>query len=164
MSNRRVREAVRSIATILVTVLVMSTIAGCGGNDDTDETTTDGGGVTITQGETSRALPDFVIERLSVQPSGVVVTPGEVQISATVRNMGSGAYGGAIVVQAPDNHTGTITGGLAVGASGVAVIQFPVPSPNTTYTLSLIVDPDNIVGEESESNNESTTITITTSS
>ena len=42
------------------------------------------------------------------------------------------------------------------------MIDFPVVSPNVTTTFSLIVDTENVVAEESESNNESGTIVINT--
>lgn len=162
MNTRTGFRPVRGVTTILAAGLLLSIVASCGGDDATDSTTTTDGGPTTTSGGTTEALPDLVIADVSVQPSGIV-SPGEVQISATVRNVGSGAYGQTIVVQAPGNHTGVITGGLAVGASEVAVIRFPAVSSNTTYTLSLVVDPDDVIAEESESNNQSAEITITTS-
>ena len=83
------------------------------------------------------------------------------QITATVRNIGAADYGRAIVVQAPTGHSGGIVG-LAAGASDIAVIDFPAVSSNVTYTMVLVVDPENLTPEENETNNESTPITIQT--
>jgi subtilase family serine protease len=153
----------RLVAGLAVVLLLATTASACNGDGDSDTIGTTDGATTTTQAETPTSLPDLVISGVSVQPAGQLVSPGQVQISATVRNVGAANYGQAIVVQAPGNHTGTITGGLDAGASGVAVIDFPAVSANTTYTFTLVVDPDNVIAEESESNNESTTITISTS-
>lgn len=156
-------KAQRRLTLGLMAVLVVVTAgSGCGDDDDVS-TTTDGGTTTTNQVPTSAALPDFVISDVSVQPPGPLVPPGQVQILATVSNIGASGYGGNISVQAPGNHSGVI-GGLDSGASAVAVIDFPAVSPNVTYTLSLVVDPNDVIAEESESNNESVTLTFSTGS
>ena len=143
-------------------VLMVAAGAGCG-DDDSKSTNAPPGSSTPTSSQvpTPAAQPDLIIGNVSVKPPGPLVPPGQVQISATVSNIGAADYNNWIVVQAPGNQTGGING-LAAGASEVAVIDFPVVSPNVTFTLSLIVDPDNVIAEESESNNESATIVINT--
>ena len=113
----------RLAATMTIIVLLFTAVAGCG-SDDGDDGDEQGDTTTTAHDDAPTALPDFVISSVSVQPSGLV-QPGQVQISATVRNMGSADYGQIIVVQAPGNHTGAIIGGLTAGASDVAVIDFP---------------------------------------
>lgn len=143
-------------------VLVMAVVgAGCG-DDGPEPSPAPTPGPTPTQTQAPAARPDFVISSVSVSPAGPLVSPGQVTIAATVRNVGTADYtAGFIVVQAPGNHTGGFNG-LAAGASDVATINFPVVSANTTYTFTLVVDPDNIIAEESETNNESSTIVINT--
>lgn len=162
MSSRGSIDVSRVISWAVVIVIAIVVLAAIwDGDDPTPPSTSDG--TTTTEPAPPAAQPDFVISGVSVQPAGPVVPPGSVQISATVTNIGSADYGHWIVVSAPGNHSGGVDG-LAAGASDVAVIDFPVPSPNVTVTLSLVVDPDNVTAEESEANNVSQTISITTSS
>ena len=150
----------RTIARgLAAAALVAVIVAGCGGDDDS--TTTPPPVVTTGQPPAAGAQPDLVISDVSVQPAGPLVPADSVQITATVRNIGAADYAQRIVVQAPGNHTGGFNG-LAAGASDVALIDFPVVSPDVTYTLSLVVDPDNVIAESNESNNESVTIQIST--
>ena len=151
----------RLLGGFLALVLLAAVASGCG-DDDFDSTSQPlNRSTTTSPAPTPNALPDFIITNVSVEPSGPLVPPGQVQISATVMNVGAAGYAQRIVVQAPGNHTGGFNG-LAAGASDIAVIDFPVVSPNVTITLSLVVDPDNVIAEESETNNESGVIEIST--
>jgi subtilase family serine protease len=137
-------------------------LAACGGDDDD----TGGAAPTTAPPPASTApkqLPDFVIVDVAVDPDVPLVPPGDVTITATVRNAGSADYPNAIVVRAPGNHTGVIAGGLAAGATGEADITFPVVSPNAEYRMTLVVDPDDVTPESNEANNESRELLIRTS-
>lgn len=159
----------RGVIALGVAALVVAGLSGCGGDDDAGTEPTQASTAPATGGPSQstpapvQPRPDFVITAVQVSPGGPLVPPGKVTIRATVRNVGSAAYAQTIVVQAPGNHTGAIIGGLAVGQSADAVIEFPVVSSATTYRLTLAVDPDNVTVEEDESNNGSQEITITTS-
>lgn len=110
------------------------------------------------------ALPDLVIEDVSWTPSAPIVTPGTtLHITIRVANRGDGAYPQTIVVTGPGNYSGAIVGGLGPGQSGTASIDFPLVSKLVTVTLRFKVDPDNIIRESNENNNESHEITVSTS-
>jgi hypothetical protein len=104
-----------------------------------------------------QGLPDFTIS--SVSCPGIVRSGEAISISVSVANVGAANYGARIVVQAPGNHTGGVSG-LNAGESKEATINMRLYGPNSTQRFRIIVDPDNVTPESNESNNSSQECTV----
>jgi subtilase family serine protease len=105
-------------------------------------------------------LPDFKIISSSVSPQGMITPKTKCKFTFTVKNIGKGDYNGTILVGGPAPARGFNS--LKAGETKKAVVEYTAYSKNATYTLTFKVDPENVIKETNESNNESQTFTIKT--
>lgn len=106
-------------------------------------------------------LPDFTIISSSVSPKGMVAPKTKCKFTVKVKNIGKGDYNYAISVGGP-GIVGRGFNSLKAGETKEVVVEYTPVSKNATYTLKIKVDPDNVIEETNESNNESQTYTIKT--
>ncbi len=105
-------------------------------------------------------LPDLTIIAGSVSPQGMVAPKTVCKFTFHVRNVGNGDYDHTIMVGGPGIGQGFSS--LKAGETKTVVVEYTPYSKNATYTLKFKVDPDNVIKESNESNNESQTFTIKT--
>ncbi len=111
-----------------------------------------------------KALPDFSIVGVEVEP-GTLVPPGTaIRFSVHVKNIGNGALpqNAGLFVSGPGTG-GFISGGLMPGETKVAKRDWKAAQSSTTWSgIVFTVDPDNVIEESNENNNDSDPITIGT--
>ena len=99
-------------------------------------------------------LPDLVIWSGSLSPGGFVSPGTKCTFTFEVRNIGLENYAGAIMVGGPGIAAKGFSG-LDKGETKEAVVHFTAHSRGAKYELRFTVDPDNVITESDESNNES---------
>ncbi|MCA6073992.1 CARDB domain-containing protein [Fulvivirga sedimenti] len=115
----------------------------------------------IPEEEVIAKLPDLVIISSSVSPAGMVAPKTKCTFTFEVKNIGEGDYDHTIVV----GGAGIVANGinsLKAGETKKVIVEYMPYSKNATYTLKFKVDPDDVIKESNESNNESQTYTIKT--
>ncbi|MEH6538417.1 MAG: CARDB domain-containing protein [Psychroserpens sp.] len=117
--------------------------------------------VEVPQEIVSAKLPDLMIISSSVSPKGMVAPKTKCKFAVKVKNIGRGDYNHAISVGGP-GIVGRGFNSLKAGETKEVVVEYTPVSKNATYTLKFKVDPDNVIKETNESNNESQTYTIKT--
>ena len=112
----------------------------------------------------SNARPDLIIANVWWEPNSPVVQPGtSIHFSFQIKNIGNAPTSHFVRVVGPGNYSGGFSGGLRVGESKVATIDYPVYSRAATYRFTFTVDGENTIPESNENNNSSRQITIQTS-
>lgn len=106
-------------------------------------------------------LPDLVIISSLVSPTGMVAPKTKCKFTVQVKNIGEAGYNHAISVGGP-GIIGRGFNSLEAGETKEVVLEYTLVSQNATKTLKFKVDPDNVIKETNESNNESQTHTIKT--
>jgi len=110
-------------------------------------------------------LPDLVIENVQQQPPGAMQSKTTaIQFIVTVANRGRAPYPRYIVVQGPGNAQGGVQG-LQPGETKVARVPLlsgaSGPGQVVIGGIFLRVDPDNVITELNEGNNQSGPYSVT---
>ena len=149
---------IRAFLRIMLILMACLIVSSCGGGSGSNSATEP------LPPATSQPVPDLMITSVTWEPNSALVPPQTtVRFAIEVENRGSASASTTIVVTGPGNYSGAIIGGLQPGETKTASIDYPVVSPLATYTMSFTVDPDNVIAESNDSNNQSRQITIQTS-
>ena len=110
------------------------------------------------------SLPDLIIVDVHWEPRGSVFKSGtKIRFFLRIRNIGNAPVQSFVRVAGPGNYSGGVAGGIKIGETKIATVEYPVYGSGVTHNLSFTVDRENTIQESNESNNISRQIMIKTS-